>query len=126
VVRTGHTHLVDLRTNRVELSRPWEDVRGMTVVDLLGHLIGEVDDLYVDQEQRRCRALVVRSGGLAGLARTTRVVPIDAVTRVDERVHLGLPHTRVHDAPSAPDLAPTRHYEQICAHYGHRPYWERG
>jgi sporulation protein YlmC with PRC-barrel domain len=66
-----------------------DDVRGMVVVDANRHRLGEVEDLVVDDEGR-VRLLSVVSGGVLGLDTRTRAIPIEAVTRVDDRVHVDL------------------------------------
>ena len=62
---------------------------GMVVVDANRHRLGEVEDLVVDDEGR-VRLLSVVSGGVLGLDTRTRAIPIEAVTRVDDRVHVDL------------------------------------
>ena len=55
-----------------------------------GHRLGDVEDLVVDDQHRRARLLVVISGGILGLGATQRLVPVEAVTKVDDRVHVEL------------------------------------
>lgn len=73
-----------------------DDLRGMTVVDPNLHRVGEVDGVVVDQEERRPTLLVVASGGLLGLPRVRRLIPVGAVARVDDRVHVVVSHEQVH------------------------------
>jgi sporulation protein YlmC with PRC-barrel domain len=124
VARTARTALVGLEGSGLGLARPGDDVRGLTVVDPHGHRIGEVGDLVIDPTSRHSRALIVTSGGLAGMRKTTRLVPVEIVADVDERVHIRVAHTRVHAAPSDPASTITRAYERVCADYGVRPYGE--
>jgi sporulation protein YlmC with PRC-barrel domain len=107
------------------LGDPADDLRGLTVVDACHHRVGEVDGLIIDEEHRRARLLVVASGGVVGLVRMRRLVPVEAVTRVDDVVHIDVSHVQVHRAEYDPDLAPSLAYQQMCTHYGYPPFWEK-
>lgn len=124
------TGLVSLDDSRLALAHPADDLRGMTVVDPHHHRVGKVDDLIIDEDDRRARLLVVSSGGLLGLGISTRLIPVDAVSRVDEQVHLAVSHTQVHDARSDDGVDDgvdaTRTYRDICATYGYPPFWASG
>jgi sporulation protein YlmC with PRC-barrel domain len=125
-METYQIDLVSLTASGLPLAQPADDLRGLTVVDPNGHRVGEVDDLIIDEEEHRVRLLVVSSGGLLGLGLTKRLIPVDAVTRVDEQVHIEALHTQVHDAESDPDLEPTPAYQAMCTHYGYGPFWRPG
>ena len=62
-----------------------EDVRGRRVIDQGGNDIGDVNDLIVDERQRRVRFLLVTSGGFLGLGATMMLVPVEAITGVSGR-----------------------------------------
>ena len=121
---TCQTSMIRLEDSDLRLGQPLDDVRGMTVVDPHFHRVGDVDDLIVDGEQRRARLLVVASGGILGLVRTRRLVPVDAVTRVDDRVHIELSHEQVHrcvEFDPAPATLVT--HDEVYSHYGYLPFW---
>jgi sporulation protein YlmC with PRC-barrel domain len=126
VTDTDQIALVSLAESGQSLAHPADDVRGLTVVDPHRHRVGKVDDLIIDEAERRPRLLVVTSGGLLGLGLTSRLIPVDAVTRVDEQVHIEPPHTQVHEAESDPDLDHLPAYHQMCASYGYEPFWGSG
>jgi sporulation protein YlmC with PRC-barrel domain len=126
VTDTDQIGLVSLRESGLALAHPADDLRGLTVVDRHRHRVGKVDDLIVDEQERRPRLLVVISGGLLGLGITRRLIPVDAVTLVDEQVHIEALHTHVHGAESDPALDPAPAYDQMCAHYGYGPFWGPG
>ena len=63
-----------------------DDVRGRSVIDLHGNDIGNVDDLIVDQQQRRVCFLQVISGGFLGFGGTMLLVPVEAITRVTNKI----------------------------------------
>ena len=118
--------LVRLDDSELLLAEPAEDLRGLTVVDPHQHRVGEVRGLFIDEDERRTRLLVVTSGGLMGLSVTERLIPIDAVSRVDDKVHLATPHQQVHHARTDPALGPTPAYEEMCTRYGYSPFWTPG
>ena len=103
---------------------PAGDPRGLVVVDPHQHRVGEVDGLIVDLDAHRTRLLVVATAGLAGLARTWRLIPVEAVTRVGRRVHIDASHEQVHrGAPYQPGPSSTATYDDVYDHYGYPPRW---
>ena len=119
--------LVDLEKGDLRLADPDDDIRGLIVVDPYHHRVGEVDGLIVDRNQRRVRLLVVASGGVLGLDRTRRLVPVDAVTRVDDEVHIEASCDRVRGAKSDLDFdfdfAMEPAYDAVYKHFGYAPFW---
>ncbi len=116
--------LVPLDESVSGLAYPGEDLRGMTVVDRHMHRVGEVDGLIVDEQEHRARLLVVASGGILGLARTQRLLPVDAVTRVDDLVHIEPSHEQVHQcAEYRSSPTPSSNLDDIYHHYGYSPFW---
>ena len=75
-------------------TRPTTSI-GLPAIDPEGRRLGEVDDLIIDETHRRARLLVVGSGGLLGLGRFERMIPIEMVTRVDDRVHVDRDHAAI-------------------------------
>jgi sporulation protein YlmC with PRC-barrel domain len=123
-----------LRDRDLVLASPEDDVRGMGVVDLNGHRLGDVDDLVVDKQHRRARLLVVTSGGILGLAPTQRLIPVDAVTRVDDRVHVDQSRGSNHGDSSPLETGQQANcdleladapppYAEVYADYGVAPFW---
>ncbi|MFG1928857.1 PRC-barrel domain-containing protein [Cryptosporangium sp. NPDC048952] len=94
----------------------------MRVRDRDGEKIGKVDDLLVDADERRVRFLRVESGGILGFGATPSFVPAEAVTRIDEDVHVDQSGKAVADAPAYdPELT-----DDIgcCSNlYGYSPFW---
>lgn len=123
MTHTKQIGLVSLEDSDLTLADPADDLRGMTVVDPHKHRVGTVDDLIIDDDERRVRLLVVSSGGILGLGLSTRLVPVDAVTRIDEQVHIAAAHTQVHDARSDDVGDRTLAYRDMCAAYGYPPFW---
>ena len=96
MARTNELGLVTLKDSDLMLAHAEDDVRGLSVVDAEGAPVGEVDDLVVDEEERRARFLVVTAGGFLGLGKAKRLVPVDTVTDVDDVVHVERSSGEVH------------------------------
>jgi sporulation protein YlmC with PRC-barrel domain len=121
--------LVRLDDVDLTLADPGDDLRGRTVIDRNGDEVGTVDSLLIDEDERRVRFLEVGSGGFLGLGEKKRLVPVDAITRVDDdRVHIATDRDRVAGAPMYdPEVVPQRHYlEDVYGYYDTPPYWGPG
>jgi sporulation protein YlmC with PRC-barrel domain len=64
------------------LENPEQDIRGNEVYDPKGQRIGNVDDLYIDREERAVRFLEVGDGGFLGIGEKRFLVPVESVTEV--------------------------------------------
>jgi sporulation protein YlmC with PRC-barrel domain len=116
--------LLPLQEGQVDLAAAADDVRGLVVLDANGHRVGEVDDLIVDEAERRARLLVVASGGILGLGAQRHLVPVEAVAHVSDHVrlqHSGQAVPRTEDADSSIERGD---YAAIYASYGCTPFWE--
>ena len=104
-----------------------DDVRGMRVIDPNGHRVGQVDEIVVDEEERRARLLVVTSGGVLGLSEDRRLVPVEAIARVNDDIHL---HHTLDDVKRGteydPALADQPDYARAYDYYGYVPFWHVG
>jgi sporulation protein YlmC with PRC-barrel domain len=121
--------LVRLDDVDLTLADPGDDLRGRTVIDRNGDEVGTVDSLLIDEDERRVRFLEVGSGGFLGLGEKKRLVPVDAITRVDDdTVHIATDRDRVAGAPMYdPEVVPQRHYlEDVYGYYDTPPYWGPG
>jgi sporulation protein YlmC with PRC-barrel domain len=131
--------LYSLSDEGFTVADPAEDVRGYDVVDRHGEEIGSVDDLMVDDGERKVRFLLVKSGGFLGLGGKSFLVPVDAVTRIDEdTVHIDQTREHVGTGPYYdPDVVSDEawrqeahreggYYEGLYGHYGYSPFWAPG
>ncbi|MFI7677388.1 PRC-barrel domain-containing protein [Actinophytocola sp. NPDC049390] len=120
--------LIRLADTDLTLADAADDVRGRTVVDRDGVEIGTVDDLVIDEAERRVRLLQVGSGGFLGLGKQQLLVPVDAVTSVDEVVHVDTDRDHVASGPVYdPDLVLRQDtVAGLYDHYGMLPYWSAG
>ncbi len=66
------------------LADPKHDVRGHAVYDQNGQEIGTVEDLFVDEDEKRVRFLDVGAGGFLGIGEKHFLVPVGAVREVTE------------------------------------------
>jgi sporulation protein YlmC with PRC-barrel domain len=127
MAETNGVGLMTLKDSDLMLAHATDDVRGLTVTDAQGDSIGEVDDLIVDERERRARFLVVKSGGFLGLGETKRLVPVDAVSAVDDKVHIEPSREEVHGSLEFdPELEPWPDFEGVYNQYGYTPFWGPG
>lgn len=117
--------LVRLEDTDLALADPADDVRGKGVVDADGEEVGDVDNLIIDQEERRVRFLRISGGGVLGMGKRKLLVPVDAVTAVDDVVHVNTKQEQVVGSPEYdPDLVLDRTtVAGLYDYYGYPPYW---
>jgi sporulation protein YlmC with PRC-barrel domain len=72
--------LMRLSDTELTVADPAEDIRGRTVLDHNGEEISDVNDLLIDNHEKRVRFLAVASGGYLGLGQTKFLIPVDAIT----------------------------------------------
>jgi sporulation protein YlmC with PRC-barrel domain len=125
---TGAT-LLKLSDTQLTLSDPKQDIRGRKVVDSAGQDIGEIDDLMIDNKEKKVRFLQVASGGFLGLGARKFLIPVDAIQRIDKEA-VRISRSREHIA-GAPDYDPKLvcdqgHLDQLYTYYGIAPYWMGG
>lgn len=106
-----------------------DDLRRRTVFGAGHTRLGTVSAVLVDEWEHRPRFVVVASGGLAGIGRRHRVVPVDRITgtTVDD-VFLDVTPDELADGPGyAPQRITERDYlERVYGHYERTPCWESG
>lgn len=122
------TALIDLDDTDLTVADPAEDVRGGRVIDRNDNEAGEIDGLLIDEEERRVRFLEVGSGGFLGLGKKTRLIPVNAVTRVEgDDVHVDTTLDEISQSPAYdPDLKEKPQYGGYYAHYGVPPHGAPG
>ena len=117
-----------LSDSDLTVANPDEDIRGRTVVDRNGDEIGKVDDLMIDDREKRVRFMRVGTGGFLGLGETMLMIPIDAITRITEDA-VRINQTREHAAgapPYDPALVNDAFWGNTYNHWGYGPYWASG
>ena len=120
--------LVRLSDSDLMVGSPAEDVRGLKVVDRNGDDVGSVDELVIDPQEAKVRFLEVGSGGFLGIGEKKRLIPVDAVTSVDDKVHIDVTRDSVAGSHEFdPDLMPEQeYYRDLYDYYGYAPYWGPG
>lgn len=106
-----------------------EDIRDRTVFDSNGDEVGTVKDLIVDRGESRVRFMELGAGGFMGIGEDTFLIPVDAITGIDERgVHIGKTREHVTGGPKyQPDLvSDTDELGGVYGHYGYAPFWGAG
>lgn len=122
---TQHPILKRLSDSDLMLADAHEDIRGRKVLDRNREEIGEVDDLIIDEADRKVRFLRVASGGFLGLGATKFLIPAEAIQRTDDKhVHVDRTRQNVAGAPAYdPDLVDEQYYQTLYGYYGYPPYW---
>ncbi len=117
--------LVKLRDTNWAVAERADDIRGRRVRDPEGEEVGEIEDLLIDTRERKVRFLQIASGGFLGLGATTFLLPVEAITRIDEEaVHIDQRRERIAGAPPYdPALVDQRYLSALYGHYGYAPYW---
>lgn len=132
---TTEASLAYLATSGLEMSPPGDNVTGLVVVDRHGLRVGEVEDVVIDTADRRARLICVVSGGILGGAPARTLLPVETVTKVNDRVHVDRSYAEIQDhrvvgVPSGTtqewELDPEAlTVEQAYAAYGIVPFWRR-
>lgn len=128
---TRNRPVVSMNDTDLTLADSAEDVRGRTVVDVNGDDIGDVEDLMLDQDDAKVRFLQVGAGGFLGLGEKKFLIPVDAISGIDDdRVHVD--RSREH-ITRGPDYDPTLVrddsaglWESTYTYYGYSPFWAPG
>jgi CBS domain-containing protein/sporulation protein YlmC with PRC-barrel domain len=117
--------LIRLSDTELTLADRAEDIRGRNAFDISGEELGEINDLFIDERERKVRFLELSSGGFLGLGATKFLLPVDAITRItDDAVYINQSRERVAGSPAYdPTLVEERYVSDVYQHYGYAPYW---
>jgi sporulation protein YlmC with PRC-barrel domain len=111
------------------IADPDADVRGRTAVDRDGEEIGRIDDLLIDDGQKKVRFLRIGSGGFLGIGKEHVLVPVDAVSSVQaDVVRIDEERARLTDAPGYdPEVTyDAAYYGDVYGWWGYGPFWGTG
>jgi len=125
----AQSRLVKLSRSDFMIDDPRDDVRGRRVVTNDGAKLGDVDDLLVDEVEKKIRFLEVESGGFLGIGEHKSLIPVDAVTSIDEEhVYIDRSRDQVAAAPAYhPHVVVTDPYlNDMYEHYGYAAPWTPG
>ena len=121
-----HPDLVRLGDTDLTLDSGSEDIRGRKLLDRDGDEIGTIDALMLDQGEQKIRFLHVTAGGFLGIGDETFLIPVDAITQIDDdHVHVDQTRDRIVEGPRYdPALAESPDYwEKSYQYYGIAPFW---
>jgi sporulation protein YlmC with PRC-barrel domain len=128
---TNNRRIVSMNDTDLTPADPAEDVRGRTVVDVNGDDIGDIEDLMLDQDESKVRFLQVGAGGFLGIGERKFLIPVDAITSIDED-HVYIDRSR-ESIIAGPDYDPTLVrddtndiWANTYTYYGFAPYWAPG
>ncbi len=125
--RTEQQGIVRLSDTDFRLEAPEQDIRGLDVYDNEGNEIGSVEDLYVDEAERKVRFLDVGAGGFLGIGEKHFMIPVEAVTDVGEdRLTIEQGRQRVMESPpfDTDVVPPTTDYQRdVYGYYGYPYPW---
>jgi sporulation protein YlmC with PRC-barrel domain len=119
---------VALEDSKLGLSHAAEDVRSRKVIDPDGQEIGSVEELLIDEQERRVRFLRVTSGGFLGLGTAKFLVPVEAIAKLrNDAVQVDQSADNIASAPRYDsNLVDDDYLQRLYEHYGYRPYWSAG
>lgn len=121
--------LQSLSQSDLVLADSAEDIRDRALVDRQGEEIGRIHDLMIDESENKVRFLQVRGGGFLGIGEKQFLIPVDAITSIEDDV-VRIDQTREHVGGGPeyqPDLVPEQDYfGNIYGWYGYQPYWAPG
>jgi hypothetical protein len=89
--------------------------------------LGRVDDLVIDRDRGRVRFLTVGDGGILGVGRTYRLVPVDVIRGVaSDRVFLNGTKELFEFAPKWRSLEEPSATAETLRYFGTQPFWTQG
>lgn len=121
--------LLKLSDSDLSLADGGADVRGRKVIDASGEEIGKVDDLLIDDSERKVRMLRVKHGGFLGIGADHFLVPVDAITSVTtDELHIDRDRSRLEDVPVYdPNVEhQPSEFEDVYGWWGYPTYWSPG
>lgn len=126
---TEHPGLMKISDTDLVFAAPDEDIRGYDVLDKQGDDIGKVDDLMVDADEFKVRFINVASGGFLGIGEKIFLLPVDAITTIEDR-KIQVSRTREHVAGGPaydPEMVERPDYwDKTYDYYGYAPFWGAG
>ena len=103
-----------------------ENVRGFEVRDIDNRPLGRVDDLVIDTVGR-VRFLKVGDGGILGVGRVHRLVPVDIVKGVaGDCAFLDVTKEQLAFAPAWRPLDDGTYVADVVRYFGCPPFWSPG
>ena len=117
--------MIALSGSDILLGEPGQDIRGRKLRDHTASEIGTINDLLVDDGERKVRYMLVGVGGFLGIGEKTVVIPIDAITAMgDDWVQVREGGEAIADGPSYDPrrLGDEEYHREISSSYGYPAY----
>ncbi len=117
------------KESNLQLSDPAEDIRGRKVLDKAGTEIAQIEDLLLDEREKKVRFLMVGSGGhgVAKIGKKKSLIPVDAITAIDAKaVTVDQSGEQIIGAPEYdPEIivVPEEYWDSVYGWYGYYPFW---
>ena len=107
--------------------------KGMNVKNPAGNDLGNIEDIAVDTESGRIAYAVLSFGGFLGMGDKLFAVPWESLELTIDNgsmFTLDVTEERLKEAPGFdknhwPDMGDAQWGQQVHAHYGRTPYWEK-
>ena len=124
--------LLRLNDTQLTVADPAQDVRGLQVVDNNDQPIGHVEDLLIDDTEKKVRFLLIGAGGFLGMGEKRFLIPVDAIAKISNdsvRVDRTRDHVAAgpHYDPQLEDESLQQdHFSSVYGYYGFIPFWGFG
>jgi uncharacterized protein YrrD len=107
---------------------PAQDIRGRKAVDSQGNDLGVIDELMIDDSEKKVRFIRVATGGFLGMGKAKFLIPVDAIVKVTkDRVSISHDREKVATAPVYdPNLVNEAYYNRLYGYYGYPAFWQAG
>ena len=124
-----YTAIVKLSDTDFRLADPAQDIRGRKVIDCDGKDAGHIDELLIDDVEKKVRFARVASGGVLGIGAQRFLIPVELITRVTaDTVYIARSCEHLADAPVYdPQVTlDDQRLSTIYGYYGLAPFWAPG
>ncbi len=106
-----------------------QDIRGRSVIDQDGKPVGHVRMLFIDAAERKVQMIGIAGGGFLGVGDQHFLLPVTAVTKVDEKVvHVNETAARIKNSPAYDPKLETvfepSYWGPYYGYYGRSRYWD--
>jgi len=129
MIRTTHPSLIKVSDTDLVVAEPDYDIQEFDVVDKHGLEIGKVNDMMIDTEEKKVRFINVASGGFLGIGEKTFLLPVDAITSIeDHKVHIDRTRHQIVGGPVYDPKMVERldYWKSAYGYYNFGPFWSQG
>ena len=112
---------MDLPKQKTPVFHRFSRLRGCKVFDCNGEEIGNLEDLFIHQDEKRLHYLDVRAGGFLGLGKRIFLIPMHLAEEIrEDRVTLNQTREKVIESPevSPRPVLETHDRQAVSRHFG--------